>query len=231
METRRVHVLPTDSELHELRERVADEADKWYEAIHALRSHVTDAQVAKALSWPLAMVFLSNEDFERRARLQFAEGDRTWLAVVTYALIASGGARGKDMYAGEYRALQVLGDQVVLAAWGRHEPVTVERSIHDLDAWSYDVLFGIAMDYPGETWSLILRMMTNAATDAAARRLCFSWLETLWHQHGDGIIGWLETEAANSPRFRYVLRGCLLPADRPDLAKRIQVAAAERTAS
>jgi hypothetical protein len=45
------------------------------------------------------------------------------------------------------------------------------------------------------------------------------------------MIGWLEAEAAGNPRFRHVLRGCLMPADRRDLAERIQAAAVEPAAS
>lgn len=231
MEARRVRVLPTGNELTDLRERVALNAGDWYEAVYALRGQVTTAETAKALAWPLALVFLSDEDFERRARLQRADGDRAWLALVAYGLIAAGGVRGNALYAGEHLALQQLSDQVVLAAWGRLEPLLPDESIHNLDAWSYDVLFGIAMDSPGQAWSLILKLMMNAATDAGAHRLSFSWLEILWHEHGDEMIGWLEAEAARNPRFRHVLRGCLMPADRPDLAKRIQTAAVEGAAS
>jgi hypothetical protein len=231
MEARRARVLPTDRELQDLREQVAAAAGDWYESILAVRGHVTDAQTAKALSWPLAMVFLSNVDYERRAGALVRDGDRAWLAVVAYALIATSVVRGDGVYDGEKLALRVLGDQVVCEAWERHEPVAPDGAFRDLDAWSYDVLFGIAVDAPSQAWALALGMITSAATDDAAHHLSFHWLEILWHQHGDEMIGWLEAEAAGNPRFRHVLRGCLMPADRPDLAARIRAASVEPAAS
>jgi hypothetical protein len=231
MEARRARVLPTDKELHDLYVQVVAEAGDWYESILAIRSRVTDAQTAKALSWPLAMVFVSDADYERRASVRVRDGDRAWLAVVAYALIATGVVRGDGVYDGEKLALRVLSDQVVCEAWDRHEPMTPDGVLSDLDAWSYDVLFGIAVEAPSQAWALTLRMIGGAASDDAARRLSFHWLEVLWHQHGDEMIGWLEAEAAGNPRFRHVLRGCLMPADRRDLAERIQAAAVEPAAS
>jgi hypothetical protein len=174
---------------------------------------------------------LRNAESERRASVRSSDGDRAWLAVVAYALIATGVVRGDGVYDGEKLALRVLGDQVVIEAWERHEPVTPDGAFHDLDAWSYDVLFGIAVDAPSQAWALTLRMIGSAASDDAARHLSFHWLEVLWHQHGDEMIGWLEAEAARNPRFRHVLRACLMPADRRDLAKRTQAASVEPAAS
>jgi hypothetical protein len=231
MEARRARVLPTDKELQDLHEQVVAGAGDWYESVLTVRSHVTDAKTAKALSWPLAFVFLSNVDYEHRAGSRVRDGDRAWLAVVAHALIATGVVRGGDVYDGEKLALRVLGDQVVRDAWERHEPVAPSGASLDLDSWSYDVLFGIAVDAPSQAWALCLRMMTSAESEDAARHLSVHWLEVLWHQHGDEVIGWLEAEAAGNARFRHVLRGCLLPADRPDLAERIQAAAVEPAAS
>jgi hypothetical protein len=217
--------------MRELWERVALKAGDWYDSVYALRGQVTTAETAKALSWPLSLVFVADEDFEHKAGLQIADGDRRWLALVAYGLIAAGGVRGNGLYAGEHLALEVLGDQAVLAAWERLEPLIPDDSIHSLDAWSFDVLFGMAVDTPRQAWNLTLRMITSAATDDAATRLSFSWLEVLWHQHGDEVIEWLEDEAARNARLRQVLRGCLMPADRPDLAERIRTAAAETAAN
>ena len=231
LEARRARVLPTDKELQDLHEQVVAGVGDWYESVLTVRSHVTDAKTAKALSWPLAFVFLSNVDYEHRAGSRVRDGDRAWLAVVAHALIATGAVRGGDVYDGEKLALRVLGDEVVCDAWGRHETVAPSGASLDLDSWSYDVLFGIAVDAPSQAWALCLRMMTSAESEDAARHLSVHWLEVLWHQHGDEVIGWLEAEAAGNARFRHVLRGCLLPADRPDLAERIQAAAVEPAAS
>src|ERR1700704_4798082 len=104
LEARRARVLPTDKELQDLHEQVVAGAGDWYESVLTVRSHVTDAKTAKALSWPLAFaktakalswplafVFLSNVDYEHRAGSRVRDGDRAWLAVVAHALIATGG--------------------------------------------------------------------------------------------------------------------------------------------
>src|SRR2546422_10677910 len=115
LDARRLRMLPTADEMSELWERVSRNAGDWYDAVYALRSRVTTREIARALSSPLALVFVFDESFEKKALLRIVDGDRGWLALVAHSLIAAGGVRSNEVYAGEQLAIQALGDQVVLA--------------------------------------------------------------------------------------------------------------------
>jgi hypothetical protein len=111
----------------------------------------------------------------------------------------------------------------LVAGWLAETPRPARQ--RDEDAWAYDAIYDLLSDQPELLLEFIDAVMEAGPDDFQEANLAAGPLEDLLGQHGEAVIDAVELKARREPAFRRLLGGVSGSGMRPDLWRRVRVAA------